>query len=1150
MKGLRAVQTALVALGLAGAATGSAQVALAPGQTYSQDFNSLANTGTTNAFADNSTLLGWYSARAGGTGGPGANTVYLAGNGGTTNGGVYSFGSTGSSERALGALPTNALGVFCHGLRVQNASSSAIPGFQLSYTGEQWRNGGVVTANTLTIEYRIVAAGTTFDLGCNTSTDWSSVSALTFTSPTTSTTAAALDGNASANRAELSAALGAPLMPGQELWIRWTDINEAGNDHGLALDDVTLAASPTAAPVLDIAAASEFEGNSGQTPLNFALTLSSAAPAGGLRVLATTSNGTATAGDDYVALTDAEFTIAAGATTANVVVQILGDTTDEPDETLTVSLTLPDGGATFGDSAGSAIGTIRNDDASSAVLSIAPAADVAEGNTGTTPQVFVASLSGPLPTDVSLTASTADISATAGQDYVAFSDRPFVIAAGQTSVEIAVDVIGDRVDEANESYRVSIASSSPGVTLGTATAEGVILDDDLPFTEIFSIQGNGVCSPFVTPCNIAANVTGEPVRTQANVVTAVGTAGFTMQTPDARDDGDASTSNGIYVFTSVAPRNDAGELLAVGDQVEVVGRAAEFFSMTQIVVNSTRDTANSILTQASNQTLPTAIVFGEAPTRGSVLIPSKDPDNLSCGALGNFECFEGMRVSIPNGAVTVANQRRAAKLYAETWISPYGERGVREKGALPGTVLTPDNAAAGVWDGNPEIIEFDADFLSAPTSPGVELAGGTRFSATGVIGYDFGDYEFWASELTIVDGTNEAVRPVPAASEGELTIGSFNAFRLCDAVRDNPPPSTVLCAATAALETDPNRVTHQLGQVSAYIRQVLLSPDVIGMQEVENLGILEALATQIAADGGPTYSAHLVEGNDVGGIDVGYLVNTARVTGITVTQLADAETWNDPGGSATATLHDRPPLLLAADFIGNGRPFRFHVINNHTRSRGGVDVSDANGERIRAKRYLQAVSIANLVQDLQTDEATADVPLFVIGDHNAFQFTDGYVDVVGLIAGTYVNAENTCAPANQVTTCKLPGGANIVVPALVNAVDVIDEDERYSYKFTEDFGPIQGSTGRDLATNQVLDHGLFNSVAAPYVTGMAFGRANVDASTQRFRTCNYTLRDATFCPQGPGSWVPTGSSDHDGFVLFVSPPLPDAIFANGFETID
>lgn len=1148
MKGLRAVQTALVALSLAAAGSASAQINLQSGEAYSQDFNTLPSTGTSNAIG---TLpAGWTFVESG----SGANTTYRAVDGSSNAGDTLSLGAASGptvSERALGSLRSGSVASI-FGARFRNDNPGPLASIAVGYVGEQWRQGTANRCDYLRFEYSIDATSLTTGT-------WIPVSGLDFESPACGAIVTnALNGNSPENQRFVARVIDNPgVAAGGEFWIRWVDTDAANADDALAVDDVavTAIAGPAPSPVVSFSAepVSANEGAVGESnPLDFSINVSpapTAAQSVSFSIAVTGDAGRFTyAGPATVTVTSATpLPIVLSAAT-------VGNAAVEGDSIVTMTLSNFTGVDASQTTPISKQGTIVEDDQPELpVVSFADGVvSVIEGDEGSNNALqFALNLSSPPAAGSPLSFDIA-VSGPSGRfEYLGPSTLQI---DSQTPLPyvIAVRAVGNRVDEPDAEVTVSLSNfvGADETQTSPLAKAGTILDDDLPVTEIFSIQGSGVCSPFVTPCNIAANVTGEPVRTQANVVTAVGTAGFTMQTPDARDDGDASTSNGIYVFTSVAPRNDAGELLVVGDQVEVVGRAAEFFSMTQIVVNSTRDTANSILTQASGQTLPTAIVFGEAPTRGSVLIPSKDPDNLSCGVLGNFECFEGMRVSIPNGAVTVANQRRAAKLYAETWISPYGERGVREKGALPGTTLTPDNAAAGVWDGNPEIIELDADFLSAPTSPGVELAGGTRFSAIGVIGYDFGDYEFWASGITIVDGTNQAVRPVPAASESELTISSFNAFRLCDAVRDNPAPSTVYCAASLALETDPNRVTHQLGQVSAYIRQVLRSPDVVGMQEVENLGILEALATQIAADGGPTYSAHLVEGNDVGGIDVGYLVNTARVTDIAVTQLADAETWNDPGGSATATLHDRPPLLLAADFIGNGRPFRFHVINNHTRSRGGVDVSDANGERIRAKRFLQAVSIANLVQDLQTDEATADIPLFVIGDHNAFQFTDGYVDVVGLIAGAYVNAENTCAPANAVTTCKLPGGANIVVPALVNAVDVIDEDERYSYKFTEDFGPIQGSTGRDLATNQVLDHGLFNSVAAPYVTGMAFGRANVDASTQRFRTCNYTLRDATFCPQGPGSWVPTGSSDHDGFVIFVSPPLPDAIFANGFETID
>src|SRR4030095_15196591 len=33
-----------------------------------------------------------------------------------------------------------------------------------------------------------------------------------------------------------------PVPNGQEIWIRWEDVNDAGNDHGLAIDDLSITA--------------------------------------------------------------------------------------------------------------------------------------------------------------------------------------------------------------------------------------------------------------------------------------------------------------------------------------------------------------------------------------------------------------------------------------------------------------------------------------------------------------------------------------------------------------------------------------------------------------------------------------------------------------------------------------------------------------------------------------------------------------------------------------------------------------------------------------------------------------------------------------------------------------------------------------------
>ena len=81
----------------------------------------------------------------------------------------------------------------------------------------------------------------------------------------------------------------------------------------------------------------------------------------------------------------------------------------------------------------------------------------------------------------------------------------------------------------------------------------------------------------------------------------------------------------------------------------------------------------------------------------------------------------------------------------------------------------------------------------------------------------------------------------------------------------------------------PEAVNLRLQKASLTVRHVLRSPDILGVVEVENLSILQRLAARINADavaaGGsdPMYVAYLEEGNDIGGIDSGFLVKSARV---------------------------------------------------------------------------------------------------------------------------------------------------------------------------------------------------------------------------------------------------------------------------------
>src|SRR4029078_7147713 len=107
---------------------------------------------------------------------------------------------------------------------------------------EQWRNGGNTTAHTLTFQYQIAASGVITDADVP-ATGWTPFAPLSFPGPIAITTAGALDGNAAANRTVIAATLPATVNAGQEIWLRWQDPNDTGNDHGLAIDDFSVTAN-------------------------------------------------------------------------------------------------------------------------------------------------------------------------------------------------------------------------------------------------------------------------------------------------------------------------------------------------------------------------------------------------------------------------------------------------------------------------------------------------------------------------------------------------------------------------------------------------------------------------------------------------------------------------------------------------------------------------------------------------------------------------------------------------------------------------------------------------------------------------------------------------------------------------------------------
>ena len=164
-----------------------------------------------------------------------------------------------------------------------------------------------------------------------------------------------------------------------------------------------------------------------------------------------------------------------------------GDVIDEANETFGITLSNP-GNATIAD--GSGLGTITDDDAAP-TLSVNDVT-VTEGNAGTTTATFTVSLSSVSANPVTFDWATAPGSATAGTDYVAASGSR-TIAAGSTTATFTVTVNGDTVDEANETYGITL--SNPGnATIADGSGLGTITDDDaapsLSIDDVSVTEGN------------------------------------------------------------------------------------------------------------------------------------------------------------------------------------------------------------------------------------------------------------------------------------------------------------------------------------------------------------------------------------------------------------------------------------------------------------------------------------------------------------------------------------------------------------------------------------------------------------------------------------------------------------------------------------
>ena len=584
---------------------------------------------------------------------------------------------------------------------------------------------------------------------------------------------------------------------------------------------------------------------------------------------------------------------------------------------------------------------------------------------------------------------------------------------------------------------------------------------------ISQIQGNGDTSPFAGT-----------VQTAGGIVTALKSNGFFLQMPTPGD-GDPATSDGIFVFTS----SSLPAAAAVGNSVCVTGPITEFIPGA--------DPNSPPATEFNLPSSVTLLAVGQALPAPVVLTAAEMAPNT---AINNLEKYEGMRVQV-NALVVVGPTQGSVNETNATSTSNgvfYGViQGIARPFREPG-IQIPDPLPAGSpgniprFDSNPERLRIDSK--GQPGSTVLDVAAGTTITElTGPLDFAFRTYTILTDPAPVpIASANASFTAVPLPLANELTVASFNMERFFDTA-DDPNTQDVVLTATA--------FNNRLNKVSLAIRNVLNTPDIIGVEEMENLTTLQAVANKVNNDAvaasapNPNYVAFLFEGNDIGGIDVGFLVKSTRVNVVNVTQFGLNTTYIDPSTGQPAILNDRPPVVLRATVSG----FPVTVIVNHLRSLNGVD-DPVDGNRVRVKRRAQAEFLANLIQARQVADPTEKI--ISLGDYNAFAFNDGYGDSMGTIKGLP-------APADQVVLAS----PDLVNPNLTDLTETLAADQRYSYNFD--------------GNAQELDHVLINAAILPRFSRFAIARLDSDFP-ESFRN---------------DSNRPERISDHDPAVAYFSLPI-------------
>lgn len=540
------------------------------------------------------------------------------------------------------------------------------------------------------------------------------------------------------------------------------------------------------------------------------------------------------------------------------------------------------------------------------------------------------------------------------------------------------------------------------------TTGGETTPPDIP---ISAIQGRTHLSP----------LEGREVRS-TGIVTVV--AGRELYLQDPEGDGDPETSDAVRVRFN-------GEALAAGDEVRVTGVVTESVPGGPGTANLSVTTIEAAAVQLlrRNRPLPRPVVLGRQgrlPPVRHVISPEELPVNLrvpaevrqnrfdpETDALDFFESLEGMRVTVRR-PVAVSATQTFSRTQSELVTLPDRGKGVAasRRTRMGGILLQsgPDNLGGQ----NPERVQIHLDAALFPGRVPLVRVGDTLGDVTGVVRYNFGNYEVAATvEFEAWPGGSAPGTTSLIGTPDAVTVASYNVLNLSGTASDSA----------------------QRRLLAAQIAGPLGSPDIVALQEIQDdsgeaddgttsaRGTLDALATAIAAAGGPGYAFFEVApadgrpgGAPGGNIRNAFLYHGGRVRLLSYRSLTPAILAAAGARDTLAFQGSRDPLEGVFEFRGR----RLTVVGNHLTSRfGSTPVFGAIQPFLQAgesERAAQVRALHDYAAHLLA--ADPDARLTVLGDMNTFEFSHALAEL-------------------------LPGSPPVLHPLM----SLVPPEERYSYNY-------------------------------------------------------------------------------------------------------